>query len=270
MRTTILLVSLLAHICASIGQGDVPVVRTLDQELQEKSSFLHTEYLVFLPKDLSDTKLPLLIYLHGAGGRGNNIAKVRGQAMGVWHGTQRFVSAPCILVAPQCLASTKKSLHSTWVPDDLNILLQHLKETLPVDSDRVYLTGNSMGGYGTWVWGAHNPEHFAAIAPVSGGTGRRGPKDVTPDIAIWAQNLAKVPVYAFAGAKDKVVPSDRSESLVAAIRAAEGKQATLKIYPDEGHGARRVVYSTEELYDWMFSKARNPADPTMLTRETEQ
>ncbi len=77
---------------------------------------------------------------------------------------------------------------------------------------------------------------------------------MTPDLGQWAANLAKVPVYAFAGAKDKVVPAERSERIVAAIRKAGGKQVKIKVYPDQGHNARQVVYSTREFYDWMFSK----------------
>jgi len=117
-----------------------------------------------------------------------------------------------------------------------------------------------MEGYGTWAWAAHNPEHFAAIAPVVGGIGPRGPKDVTPDLAKWAAKLALVPVYAFAGAKDKVVPAERSERMIAAIRKAGGKEAKLKIYPNGGHAAGRAVFSTSEFYDWMFAQKREKAN----------
>jgi predicted peptidase len=114
-----------------------------------------------------------------------------------------------------------------------------------------------MGGYGCWVWGGHHPEHFAAIAPIVGGIGRKGPKDVTPDLDQWAANLAKVPVYAFAGAKDRVVPAERSERMVAAIRKAGGTRAKIKIYPEEGHGASKTVFSSAEYFDWMFSQRRS-------------
>lgn len=239
------------------SMNEVPVVHKMDPLRQKETKFLNPEYLVFLPEAAaSEKKLPLLIYLHGSGGRGSDIKKVKGQAMGVWRGLNKFGKAPCIVVAPQCAAKVEGAEKSTWTPADLNQLLEQVSATLPVDSNRVYLTGNSMGGYGAWVWAAHNPEHFAAVAPISGGTGRGGPKDVTPQIDVWAKNLAKVPVYAFVGAKDKVVPAERSESLVAAIVKAGGKQAKLKIYPDQGHNARQVVLSTPELYDWLFSKTR--------------
>lgn len=250
MKIFALLLSLL-FVLSAVAQGDVPIVHTLGE--QPKTRCLNPQYLVFSSKNAANRKLPLLIYLHGSGGRGNDIGKIRGQAMRVWRGITKFGKEPCILVAPQCQKSTNEPL-STWIPEDLNILLKHLKATLPIDHHRIYLTGNSMGGYGSWVWGAHNPEHFAAIAPIAGGIGQRGPKDVTPELTKWATNLAKVPVYAFVGAKDKVVPAERSERMIAAIRKAGGKNARIKVYPNEGHGARQVVFSTSEFYDWMFSQ----------------
>ena len=174
--------------------------------------------------------------------------------MRVWQSIVKFNKGPCIVVAPQCLKKTRKGKRGVWRAEDLNLLFHDLKVNLPVDSKRVYLTGNSMGGYGTWAWGANNPEHFAEIAPVVGGIDPGGPKDVTPALSKWAANLAKVPVYAFAGTKDKVVPAERSERIIAAIRKAGRKDVKLKIHPNEGHAVGRVVFSTSEFYDWMFSK----------------
>ena len=113
-----------------------------------------------------------------------------------------------------------------------------------------------MGGYGSWTWGGHNPDNFAAIAPVSGGIGPGGPKAVTPELDKWAANLAKIPVYAFAGGKDRVVPAERSQRMIAAIQKAGGKSAKIKIYPEEGHGAGRLVFESQEFYDWIFSNKR--------------
>ena len=138
----------------------------------------------------------------------------------------------------------------------MDLLLKGLSASLDFDSKRIYLTGNSMGGYGSWTWGGNSPQHFAAIAPVVGGIGPGGPKDVTIELDQWAANLAKVPVYAFAGAKDKVVPAERSVRMVDAIKKAGGKIAKIKVYEDQGHNARQVVYSSKEFYDWMFSQKR--------------
>ncbi|MCP4848142.1 MAG: prolyl oligopeptidase family serine peptidase, partial [Verrucomicrobiaceae bacterium] len=97
----------------------------------------------------------------------------------------------------------------------------------------------------------------AAIAPVSGGIGPGGPKDVTPHLEKWAVNLAKVPVMAFAGGKDRVVPAERSQRMIAAIEKAGGKKAKIRIYPDEGHGAGRIAFGGAEFYEWMFSLKRD-------------
>lgn len=260
MKTVCLLVSLFVLATSAGAQREAPVVQTIDPALQPKTQCLNPEYLSFMPAEGIHEKMPLLIYLHGAGGVGGDIHRIQGQVRPLWQGVQTFGKGPCIVVAPQCLKQTREGERGTWLPEDLNVLLQHVQATLPVDPARIYLTGNSMGGYGSWVWGGHYPEHFAAIAPVVGGIGRGGPKEVTPKLEKWAANLAKVPVYAFAGAKDKVVPAERSERMVAAIRKAGGKEIQLKIYPEEGHNARRVVYATAEFYDWMFSK-KNPLKP---------
>lgn len=234
-----------------------PTVEKLSPELQAKTIYLNPEYLVYSPAVKPEGKLPLVIYLHGAGGVGDEIRKIRGQSSQVVKGIEKFEKGPCLVVAPQCRRDSPKSdERGTWIPEDLNVLLQHLKASLPVDEKRIYLTGNSMGGYGSWVWGGNNPEHFAAIVPVVGGIGRGGPKDVTTKIEKWAANLAKIPVYAFAGGKDKVVPAERSERMVAAIRKAGGKLAKIKVFPEEGHGAGRLVWSGAEVYDWMFAQKR--------------
>jgi predicted peptidase len=256
MKIIMLLVAWFALVSSAIAQGDAPVVHKLDPALQQQTRFLNPEYLVFLPAGSTNAKLPLLIFLHGAGGVGDDINQIQGKPTAIWEGIQKFNKGPCVVVAPQCLKGSKEE-RGVWTPEDLNILLQHLKATLPVDERRIYLTGISMGGYGTWAWGARNPEHFAAIAPIVGGIGREGPKDVTPDFEQWAVNLAKIPVYAFVGALDKTVPPERSERMIAAIQKAGGKEAKLKVYPEEGHTAGRVVVSSEEFYDWMFSKKKN-------------
>ena len=248
-------VVLLGGLAAVNGQLEVPVVKTLGEKRQARTSYLNPEFLVFPAEEEKRSKLPLLIYLHGAGGVGDDLGKIRGQARRVVSGIRKFGKGPCLVVAPQCLRNTPAG-RGTWIPEDLDVLLEHLMEKFPVDEKRVYLTGNSMGGYGCWVWGGNCPGHFAAIAPVVGGIGRGGPKAVTDDLAEWAGNLAGVPVYAFAGARDRVVPAERSERMIAAIRKAGGKKAKIKVYPEEGHGAGRLVFSTREMYDWMFSQKR--------------
>jgi predicted peptidase len=253
MKTIALLASLFVFAASAVAQD--PAVGTLPEDLKKKTTSLNPQYLVFSPKEKVDKPVPLIIYLHGGGGVGDNVKKIRGQASAIVRGAEKFSKTPCFVVAPQVSKKTREN--GGWVPADLNVLLEHLKKTLKIDEKRIYLTGNSMGGYGSWTWGGHNPEHFAAIAPVSGGIGPAGPKDVTPDVKKWAANLAKVPVHAFAGGKDRVVPAERSERMIAAIKEAGGKEAKLKVLPEEGHGAGRKIFDSAEFYEWMFSKKRD-------------
>jgi predicted peptidase len=217
---------------------------------------LNPDYLIFAPNVKSSQPVPLLIYLHGSGGGFAPLERIGGQARALLSGIDKFGKGPCYVVVPQCFQKTKSGSKSTWGPADLNILLDELLKKFPIDPNRVYLTGNSMGGYGCWAWGGHSAERFAAIAPVVGGIGPGGPKDISPDITKWARNLAKVPVYAFAGGKDRVVPADRSEKMIAEIRKAGGKRAKIKIYPEGGHNVRLQVFNSKEFYNWMFSNYR--------------
>lgn len=246
------------------SQGTEPEVKSLGKAHIEDALFLNPEYLAYLPKEIDgDEKVPLVIYLHGAGGLGSEIRKITGQSRRLVEAINGFEKGPCLVVAPQCQRESEKSEErGTWEPADLDLFLEHLLETYDfIDPARVYLTGNSMGGYGSWVWGGNSPQHFAAIAPIVGGIGRGGPKDVSPDIGKWAENLAEVPVWAFAGAEDKVVPAERSERMVAAIRNAGGKKARILVYPNEGHGAGRRVFASEEFFEWMFSQRRSAGPP---------
>lgn len=238
------------------SQREQPEVRTLDSKFSKSTKCLNPEYLLFPSKPKGDVKPALLIYLHGAGGVGNDVKRLQGQARALLEGINRFGKGPCHIVVPQCSRTRKAGGRGTWEASDLDLLLKGLSLSMEFDSKRIYLTGNSMGGYGSWTWGGNSPQHFAAIAPVVGGIGPGGPKDVTTELDQWVANLAKVPVYAFAGAKDKVVPAERSERMVNAITKAGGKLAKIKVYEDQGHNARQVVYSSEEFYDWMFAQKR--------------
>ncbi len=233
-----------------------PSVKTLSDDLKKDIQCLNPEYLLFPAKKKGPQAPALLIYLHGAGGVGDDVGRLQGQARALLMGIEKFDKGPCQVVVPQCSRTRKDGGRGTWEPKDLDILLHGLRSSLDFDASRIYLTGNSMGGFGCWTWGGRSPQHFAAIAPVVGGIGPGGPKDVTPDLEDWARNLAKVPVYAFAGANDKVVPADRSIRMVDAIRKAGGKRAKIKVYEDQGHNARQVVYASEEFYDWMFQQKK--------------
>jgi len=258
MKSNLLRTALfLAVALTSIAYSAEPEIRQLPAKVQAKITALSPEYAVFSPEGHDGkSKLPLLIFLHGGGGKGDDIAKAQRIATPAYRGMKKFSKTPCWFVVPQC-AKGEVQEKSVWLPEDLDLLLAHLKSTLQVDESRIYLTGTSMGGYGSWVWAAHSPGHFAAVVPIVGGLGIGGPKDVTPDLDRWAESLAKIPVWAFHGAKDNVVPAERSQRMIALIQKKGGKRAKLTIFPDEGHGAGRRVFSSAKVYDWMFSQARD-------------
>ena len=129
--------------------------------------------------------------------------------------------------------------------DTLTTLLDEIQSSYAIDADRVYLTGLSMGGFGTWSLACRYPDRFAAIAPICGG-------------GQWylANRLRHVPVWAFHGAKDPVVPPDLSKSMVDAVKRAGGS-AKLTIYPEAGHDSWTAAYDNPDLYKWLLGHRRS-------------
>ncbi len=202
------------------------------------------EYLLFLPArygEAPEGRWPLILFLHGAGERGSELAMVRK------HGIARIAEEqaetfPFVAVSPQCPAEKR------WT-DYVDVLLAIVEQACTdytVDRHRVYLTGMSMGGQGTWVLGAAAPERFAALAPVC--APRRPPTD---DWEGRARALAHTPVWAFHGGQDPVVPLADSEAMVEAIRRAGG-DARLTVYPEAAHDAWTAAYADPGLYAWFL------------------
>jgi predicted peptidase len=119
-----------------------------------------------------------------------------------------------------------------------------------VDEERVYVTGLSMGGFGTWSLAQAHPERFAAIAPICGGG--------NPELA---GNLRHVPVWAFHGAKDNVVPLSASQEMVDALKAI-GADVKFTIYPEAYHDAWTETYENPQLYEWLLQHKRFSSDET--------
>ncbi len=201
------------------------------------SKTMECDYLFHLPKDYAqkNQKWPLMLFLHGAGERGSDLNLVKK------HGPPKLIEQgrdlPFIVVAPQCPAG------QWWLEkvDTLLALLDEIQSTYPVDPNRVYLTGLSMGGYGTWTLACQHPERFAAIVPICGG-----------GQSFLGNRLKNMPVWAFHGAKDPVVPLKETQQMVDAITKAGG-QPKLTVYPEAGHDCWTVTYDSPELYQWLLS-----------------
>ncbi|MEX1041284.1 MAG: prolyl oligopeptidase family serine peptidase [Pirellulaceae bacterium] len=217
------------------------IAQTLELPLGENPAHVRPseiDYLRYMPKGASpDGEYPLLLFLHGAGQRGTDVQQVRD------HGPPSFVEQqadfPFITVSPQCRPDC------WWTMDGyltaLEHLINHLRETLPVDPTRIYLTGLSLGGYGTFALAARNPGLFAAAVPICGGG--------DPE---WAEKLKSTPLWAFHGERDPVVPLIRSTEMVEAITAAGG-QIQLTIYPDAEHDSWTRTYESPAVYEWLLT-----------------
>lgn len=196
---------------------------------------LELPYLLYLPKNAGKKKLPLVMFLHGAGERGNNLDLVK------IHGIPKLIEAgqefPFIAVSPQCPTDS----WWTFELDALKGLLESVIKTLNVDTKRVYLTGLSMGGMGTWQFAGTYPEYFAAIAPICGG----GEIHIT-------RHLTKTPIWAFHGDKDDVVSLEESQRMVAGVKYHGGK-AKLTIYKNVGHDSWTKTYNNPKFYEWLLS-----------------
>ena len=227
----------------------IPGTRRLRAETTGTPSL---KYLLYLPADYgrTDRRWPLLLFLHGAGERGDNLDLVQK------HGPPKRIAAgeefPFIVVSPQCPRG------AWWTPEALKILLDELAATYAVDADRVYVTGLSMGGFGTWALAIDQPNRFAAIAPIC------GMGDTSQ-----AERIKHIPTWVFHGAKDPVVPvkgtrkfrgGDKqlhgSQDMVDAIKAAGG-DPKFTLYPDAKHDSWTETYDNETFYEWLLQQRRS-------------
>ena len=197
----------------------------------------YLKYVKYEPENKPEGKLPLFIYVHGAGGRGDDLSVIKTVApMGVIS-AGREVNAVC--VAPQCHADTWFELF-----DVLLEFIDNMRCGENIDQSRVYISGSSMGGYTTWQVIMSRPEWFAAAVPVCGGG------------MYWnAARLKNMPVWAFHGALDEVVFPEESVKMVRAINK-NGGNAKITMFEKADHNAWDPAFSLDEMWEWMLSQKR--------------
>lgn len=199
-------------------------------------------YYLYCPQNCNEEKLPLIVFLHGAGERGNGTTEL--EKVNV-HGLPKYLNEgkeyPAIILAPQC----PQGIVWSNLIFSLKELIDNIIESYNVDTDRVSITGISMGGFGTWEMGISYPELFSAIAPVCGG-----------GMSWRCENLKNTPVWAFHGDVDDVVPLKNSVEMVDAVNKVGGN-AKLTIFHNVGHNSWEETYTSTNVVDWLISKSKS-------------
>lgn len=207
-------------------------------------------YRLLKPRKLGpDKKYPLIIFFHGAGERGTD------NEIHIKHIKETFLDPgnrenfPAFVIAPQCPENTVWASHDregkmkpgpSPLMEMAISLIDKIQKEFPIDISRVYVTGVSMGGYGTWDLIARFPNRFAAAVPVCGGG--------DPETATLIQHI---PIWAFHGSRDTVVPPKNSRKMIRAIQTAGGAPGYTE-YPDVGHDSWVHAYRDPYLLPWLF------------------
>jgi len=218
-------------------------------------------YRLLKPQDYDpQQQYPLVLFLHGAGERGDDNQAQLKHVVRVFVTPENRRKYPCFVLAPQCPRGEKWAAVKWGAPQhtlssqpapamDLTLrLIDQLLEKYSIDRDRLYVMGLSMGGYGTWDVIARRPDLFAAAVPMCGG----GDEKTAP-------RIAGLPIWNFHGAEDRVVPAARSRRMIAALKAAGGNPRYTE-YPGCGHNCWDRAIAEPELLPWLFSQRRRPKD----------
>lgn len=195
-------------------------------------------YWLYLPENYEsdrEQQWPLLLFLHGAGERGDDLSVVKK------HGPPKLIEAgksfPMIVVSSQCPKDQR------WNAAELSKLVDELANTYRVDRSRLYLSGLSMGGAGTWSLLTEYPGRFAAAVPICGRV----------DTAAAAK-LTETPIWIVVGAKDRPELVESNQKAAEAIEKAGGKQMRVTVYPEAGHDSWTETYNNPEVYEWLLKQ----------------
>jgi predicted esterase len=223
-------------------KGELQFDLSFDHGINKNPKDEHYQYISYTPKDYNtDTSKmwPLIIYLHGGSDRGTNLKKL--YSNGIPDQIYRGREFPFVIIAPQC-PEHKRFSTDNWFEN----FYKEITVKYRIDTNRIYLTGMSLGGSGTWYLATKYPDIFAAIAPMSGFTSHMNFIDDN------VEKLTEIPIWAFHGKKDNVVPFEETQRM---IKKLDGQNKNLKftIEPEVGHWINWLVYPNQELYDWFLT-----------------
>jgi predicted peptidase len=241
----------------NVFDANDPLMRVFEPREYIDKSGQSLNYRLMKPFDYNPSKkYPLVIFLHGAGERGDDNVSQLVHAAKDFANEERRRQYPAYVLFPQC-PKEKRWVEIDWKLDShtfpeqpseslalVKALVDDMIESAGIDDTRVYITGLSMGGFGTWDAIARYEGFFAAAAPICGGG----------DPAT-ASRLVDLPVWCFHGAKDKVVKFHRSQTMVNAIKKLGGDPKFTE-YPDAEHDSWTQTYADPALYEWMFAQVR--------------
>ena len=225
-----------------LGQPNFTEMPIIQQEIYDPTSL---NYLLFMPRDTSAVvagKFPLIVTLHGIGERGSELRRVKGE--GLPKILDGYNSFPFIVVSPQC-PSTTEWYYNDGVQALVNRLIDSAIARYPVDTNRIYLTGLSMGGIGTLDLAIRYPLRFAAIIPIA----------FRIEQGWNVCELTSIPMWAFHGALDPVIPLSNAQSVISALIMCGGNP-TFTIYPDLYHDSWTRTYNNPAIYDWLLTHSR--------------
>ncbi|MEI6275678.1 MAG: prolyl oligopeptidase family serine peptidase [Prolixibacteraceae bacterium] len=225
--------------CVLLFEGDI--LGANPQQKKEKSKTY--PYLAYLPNGYKESigkEWPLIIYLHGSSCKGSNLERLKKYGPPFY--LDRGMQVDAIVISPQC-PSNRNWVYGDWFESFYSEIITKYH----VDPSRVYLTGMSLGGFGTWSLASRYPQLFAAIMPLCGG-GR-------PDMA---ESIKDMPTWVFHGEKDRKVRLNRSEEMVEAMQVA-GSRPKFSVLKGEGHDIHHV-YSEQNIYEWLLAQHKNVYD----------
>lgn len=194
-------------------------------------------YALHIPENTKEKK-PLILFLHGSGEKGNDIEKVK------VHGPFKYLKThdlDAYVLAPQCPEN------EYWDSEVLYRLILKIQKEYNIDSNRIYLTGLSMGGWGAWNLAFEHPETFAALVPIAGFVDR------VPMIENC--KITTIPIRIFHGLLDDVVDVNYSITIYKKLKACDA-DIKLTIFDDANHDSWTRVYDNKEIYDWMFQQVK--------------